>query len=227
MPKRTRSASMDPTSLSQSQKSSRSGGKKIALYKSPKKNLWSPTAIHRFIRHEYQPGWVSVPNGTAMDAGINFRLDRTPGNAELSTLFDQYRIVKAVVRIMARQGPGGATGNVTNVADLYMGRYFGVEDPDDALPPGSTNTLMQYNKVKQARWNEDMVFTVYPHVNIDSATTAVGAGDFMSVKSPWLDMANTSVQHYGLKFHSDVNTQTFNLEFDYKITYYIECKVSR
>jgi len=218
---------MDPTSLSQSQKSGRYGGKKIVLYKSPKKSLWSPTAIHRFIRHEYQPGWVSVPNGSALDAGINFRLDRTPGAPELTTLFDQYRIVKAVVRIMARQGPGGATGNVTNSADLYMGRYFGVEDPDDAIAPGSTNALMQYNKVKQARWNEDMTFTVYPHVNIDSATTAVGAGDFMSVKSPWLDMANTSVQHYGLKFHSDVNTQTFNLEFDYKITYYIECKVSR
>jgi len=217
---------MDPASLSLSQKSAKSGGKKISLYKSPKVD-WSPTAIHRFIRHEYQPGWVAVPPGNALDAGIDFRLDRTPGNLELSNLFDQYRIVKCVVRVMARQGPGGATGNVASAADLYIGRYFGVEDPDDANAPGSNNTLMQYNKVKQARWNEDMVFTVYPHVNIDSATTAVGTGDFMSTRSPWLDMANTSVQHYGLKFHSDVNTQSFNLEFDYKITYYIECKVSR
>lgn len=232
MPYRSRSSSMaDPASLSLSQgivtkRAKKSSGKKLSVGKSLSLKSWAPE-VHRFIRHEYLPGWVSVGTGNAVLAGINFRLDRTPQFAELAVLFDQYRITKVIVRIMARTGAGGPSGNVTASNDLYLGRYFGVVDYDDALAPANINELMQYKNVQQARFNEDMVFTLYPRVNIDAAVTAVGAGDKVSVAAPWLDMQNTSVEHYGIKIASDVNQASYNLEFDYKITYFIECKHQR
>lgn len=233
MPYRSRSSSMaDPASLSLSQgivtkRAKKSSGKKLSLSKALSSKSWAPE-VHRFIRSEYRPGWVSATTGNPVLAGVNFRLDRTSGAAELASLYDQYRIVKVMVRIMARTGAGGPNGQAVSAAnDLYIGRYFGVVDYDDALAPANIDQLMQYKTVQQARFNEDMVFTLYPRVNIDAAVTAVGAGDKVSVAAPWLDMQNTSVEHYGIKIASDVNQASYNLEFDYKITYFIECKHQR
>jgi hypothetical protein len=124
-----------------------------------------------------------------------------------TALFDQYRIDEIEVWITPTyQNSSG--GNVNS-------RWLSVIDYDDSNTPGTTGALLQYSNVVDCTANEGCYRRFRPHVGL---TTNSAAGTAYSNKlSDWIDSANVTAQHYGIKlaaFQSAV-TSTYNLVVRY------------
>jgi len=121
---------------------------------------------------------------------LNFTLNQMQNVSALTSLFDQYRIEKVEVWILARNG-GVALG-----ASAFYGQLLSVIDYDDSTTISAAQAEAYSNCViSDARVGHYRAFV--PHI-----ATAAYSGTFTSYaneNSPWIDCASSTVQHYGLK----------------------------
>lgn len=122
----------------------------------------------------------------------------TPQISEFTTLFDQYKIltysVTFIPRFDSRDTAYGA-GTIADIPTIYW-----VTDQDDATVPTTVSTLMEHPKVRYARMNRPVTLTIrFPCIADSIYSSAVVTG-YATRKAPWIDMASTSVQHFGVKY---------------------------
>lgn len=136
---------------------------------------------------------------TGVYGALAFQLSDLANSSTFSSLFDQYRFEKIRLYIRAR----------TNAASLFntaspnaaVPRVFIVIDRDDSTAPTAITDLMQYDSVATFTGHEDCVIDLVPNV-----TPAVFSGGAFSgysslpSNSTWIDIANTAVPLYGVKF---------------------------
>jgi len=139
--------------------------------------------------------------------GTYFTINSLDQISQLSAVFDQYRIVEIEAWIIPTNiGSTGTSGGGN-------GLLHSVIDYDDAIVLSSEGQALDYTNVLSTPSNEGHYRRFTPH-----AAVAVYSGAFTSygnVEAPWIDLASTSVQHYGLK---TVVTQV-NTAFAYNVVY--------
>jgi len=182
-------------------------------------------------------GANNTTNNTLYSMGLAFSMDMLPDYTEFTTLFDQYRIKKAIIRFRTWATSNGVEANGANNNPQLAALMFSQLDYDDnTAPPVSTAGINQMREYDSFRTNN--FITKYKPLKMSCtpriAMAAYGGGVFSSyanMKAPWIDANSPSVQHYGMKFLWNVIAPgaaiDYNLFFIPEVTLYFECKNTR
>jgi hypothetical protein len=131
--------------------------------------------------------------------GTYFQLNDIPQAATFTSLFDQYRIDKITVVFTPNLAITGIF-SAANALLLTPPQLWYAIDYDNASVIAPLTSLMEYEGVRmvQAQDGKPITITFKPR-----AALAAYAGAFTSyanVGNMWIDCANTTVQHYGVKW---------------------------
>lgn len=110
--------------------------------------------------------------------------------SSLAAVFDQYRILTIEWWTQPRNSESFGAG-------VNPGIFATAVDYDDANSPAAAPEIYDYENALIGNGTSVHYHRWHPH-----AATAMYAGAFTSygnVTSPWIDMASTTVQHYGIK----------------------------
>lgn len=235
MPKRSRSRS----AVLRRFKRARSVGRLVSkrgrmTYNKVRKNFSLNT--HRFSR--FSAAQTLDMTGNEQPLSFEFLFNSLYSYSEFTTLFDKYRLDKAVVYIQMINNPNAvvATNNSTNVTvnttptgwntTNWYPKLWYITDHDDS----STTTIAAIKErvgVKCCVLKPNVVkkITVKPAVAVQIYKTAVAAG-YGPRWGQFIDMANPDVPHYGLKTVFDPlgldPAGTYSFRYEWKL--YFTCK---
>lgn len=168
------------------------------------KSLLNPNKIYRhvvrgvpfYITNNFNGGGLG--SGTSMSLPLQFG---TLVNAsEFDALYDSYRIMSVKYTFFPLANSHDMAGLDSTLNYGQMQPLFYVIDYDDATPY-NINQMFQCAGMKSVQYGKRFAIKFRPHVNTDVSTPI--SLSRQSVKSPWLDIANTTTQHFGVKFHID------------------------
>jgi len=160
---------------------------------------------------------------------------------DFSNLFDQYRIKMVVLKLYLINVPenplyvGDASAQNVNAATSYINnvntypKLWYVSDSDDSSAPGSINAMKEIQGVKCRVLNPRKPVTIILRPGILTPAYKAGATWGYSLsKGRWVDMANTDVPHYGLKYAIEAQNTEVSVNFPYKLRWetkiYFNCK---
>jgi len=164
-------------------------------------------------------GPTIIPSTTLDQQGaLSFALSSLPSYTEFTALYDQYRIIQAVVRFIP-------TSQVSTSTPLLT-----VLDFDDAATPSAVTDIQQYATLQITESGGYCERVLNPH-----PATAMYSGAFTSFGSPsggprgpWIDSASPSVLYYGLKYYLVAQTaNNTSINWDSTITLVFQCKYLR
>lgn len=185
--------------------------------------------MHRFVR------WTLPVTNTfstvTSESAFVWNFDSLLNNADFTSLYDRYRIDYIQCRAQLVNNPDGAfalnsttPGNSTN----YYPKLWWCPDYDDSAAE-TLDDLKQRSKTKCVVLQPNKVykFGVKPAILAQTYRTAVSTG-YSPKWGQWIDMAQTNVPHYGIKYVLDAlnlnppDEQPFKVIFDFKV--YFSCK---
>lgn len=112
-------------------------------------------------------------------------------------LFEQYKILSIEVRWNPRFQPGVVPFASSGLQSVPM--YVAFDPADNTAPPNNSTMLTYKNlKIKSVFKPWKMIF--YPQIFEELDATAFST---VSSKKNWVDIANTSLVHHGLKIFGD------------------------
>lgn len=158
---------------------------------------------------------------------IAFRLDDLDQTTTFSSLFDQYRIDKVLLRMYSRNG---AT-NVFNIAapngSIPLG--YVTLDIDDATAPASVSAVRQYDKCQTFNGNTSVDIEVTPRPTAALYAAGAFSGYTTAGYEPWIDIANADVPHYGVKMAIGglTPTTTSSFTWDIEAHYWVSFRSTR
>lgn len=184
------------------------------------------TNIHCFKR--WTPSVTTTCSGSTSESALVFTFGDMINYSDFTSLYDRYRIDYVVVRAQLRNNPsaisvlGTSGGNATG-ANYYPKLWY-CPDYDDGEQE-TLDALKQRSKTKCAvlQPNKVIKFVVKPAILNQTYRTSVTTG-YAPKWGQWIDMAQTNVPHYGLKYVIDAlgldpaNDFTVQFEFMYHIT---------
>jgi len=171
-----------------------------------------------------------VANAYAHGGAFKFELAHLTNYAEITNLYDNYRIKMVYVHVIPSfnsseiaYGTASATGSM----GIPMMHY--TVDNDDAVVPTSRSKVTENSYAKSRRLDSPFTIAVRPRAQNVVATTAGSAAAGMLPANQWLDCDSTTVPHYGLKFWLDefptVTSATGSRPFlKFTCTYILEAK---
>jgi len=117
----------------------------------------------------------------------------------LTGVWDQYKI--ALVRVhMINQSKNSFSGQNNSP-------HYSAIDFDDSTVPANIAAIQQYQAVKIVPPNQSVTTEIYPRLALDS-----GSG-FVNQNAGWVDCADGTVQHYGLKGVIPIQTTAVRFNF--------------
>lgn len=148
------------------------------------------SSLHRFTRI-----FDSIIITPTSDGGgaYDFRLSQAAGFAELTVLFDQYKIEGVEMTFTASQSSNSA---------FVWPRLFVCYDPDDSDVPANKNVLLERGNTKIHTFNpmrRSYKVNVLPVAVLDTDTSA-GLRPAMQAPKGWIDCNQANVLHYGVKY---------------------------
>lgn len=202
-----------------------------AMVKRIKRGMMRPSRnCHSFRRWGNPERWdVSGASGLG---GMTFSLSDVLGYSEFENLYDRYMITCVVLRFRLINNPdstwalnvGGSVGTQTN----WFPRLFFCPDYDDNSAE-SIAVLRERAKTKMRvlRPNQYFKVVVKPACTVQTYYTSTGAGYAPKWKQ-WIDMSQSGVPHYGLKWGVDTSGIDPNDSYPFKLEiekqYYFKCK---
>lgn len=132
-------------------------------------------------------GSNSVPTFLGQSFNVNAHVNQW---SSFANIFDQYRV--ACIEAWLIPGMSGTTTTNTGTQSLYS-----VTDYDDANTPSSNDNLLQFTNVIVSPSTNGHYRKWVPH--IAEAAYSGAFSSFANKTAPWIDVASSSVQHYGLK----------------------------
>lgn len=159
---------------------------------------------------------------TLNNIAIPFALNDLPNASEFVNLFDQYRILKVVVKARPYLAENNTT--ISSITNANVTPYVHVvTDYDDATPLSVVADYQQYQNYSRHSMGRGFTRVIYPAVAIAMYQTAVSTG-YGNKRKQWIDCANSTVPHYGIKF--GINGAglgvTTSYAIDTELTYYME-----
>jgi hypothetical protein len=120
-------------------------------------------------------------------------------------VFDQYKIdlIEVWLEPSGSALVPGYNGNV---------KIFSVIDYDDANVPTSVAQLQQYENCTSARCTDGHYHPFKPHIAVAVYNGAFTG--FLNKPCDWIDVASSSVQHYGFKYGIDVSIGSGDVRLD-------------
>lgn len=179
---------------------------------------------------------MTLPTGSALvgslirQGGISdvfaswaFCLADIPNVASVGALFDQYRIDEIHFRLRSRN-PAVYIANIASPNNNFTAPLI-VIDRDDNTAPTTLGELQQYDNCQQisAQDSIDVIFepSITPSVFSAGAFSGYAVDDSGKY---WLDVANTSIPHYGIKvgmpaLASTASKYDWDVEAIYKVSF--------
>jgi len=143
---------------------------------------------------------------------INYQFTNLDNKVSLGALFDQYRFVAARIHVV----PNANAVGVTTAGTVDYQPVYSVVDYDDSIAPASQAAMRAYDTCIELSPGESCMRTIEPRADVASVI-AVAAVSTTTVPSPWVDVAVTTLPHYGFKLltpQADVaqtSLQTWNV----------------
>lgn len=153
------------------------------------------------------------------------------GAAEFSALYDRYMITRVVMKIRLVNNVDAifkindtASYNPTN----WYPRLFSCPDYDDNTPETVTQLKERARtKFRLLKPNSYLTYVIKPAVSVQTYRTTLAAG-YSPKWNQWIDMNQTDVPHYGMKFALDCSgidpSDTIPFKLEIERTYYFKCK---
>lgn len=165
--------------------------------------------VHSFKR--WAVSSTKLGGATAAGAGYAeaFTFNQLPSYSEFDVLYDRYMLTTVVFKVQLINNPDAgyyvANNTLANAANWYP-KFWYVTDYDDDTTPTTLDELKQYAKTKHfvLQPNKEYKIVIKPAVNIQTYRTATTTGYAPKWKQ-WIDIAQTDVPHYGLKYWIDPN----------------------
>lgn len=122
-----------------------------------------------------------------------FRLNSVPGSAELTSMYDQYKICGVKITFF----PGQTQSSTVALADQVRGnaRFLTAIDYNDGTPPANADELRQYESCKVHSYLDKVVRYI-------PAPKFVNAGTGQTV-ADWLATASNTTNWFGLKYFGE------------------------
>lgn len=156
---------------------------------------------HEFSR--YGAAGTLTCSGTESPASFDFKLQNVEGYNEFTTMFDQYKIRKVVMKLQLISNPDAAYPlNTTQSSAIANGvnwfpKFWYVRDYDSV----DTETIAEMKQRCDAKFfvmkpNKEYSIVISPKVLVQTYRTATSTG--YAPKPLWIDCAQSDVPHYGL-----------------------------
>jgi len=178
--------------------------------------------VHHFKRTcELAPAIVAN-SVAAVFGSIQFTLGMLPNVSEFTALYDQYRINK--IKVVLVPALTGLDGNPQSTS-YYMPNFHSILDYDDSNAPTALSQLMEHPNYRRTRGQRDHKRYFTPAVAAEIYQSGVSTSYSQKFKQ-WLDLASTSVPHYGLKYCVDVGNPAGGTQWAWRqyVTFYFSCK---
>lgn len=176
--------------------------KRKAMYRARKQRFRRISNTFYHFRRSFNSTTIQSAT-TASGFAYTYKLADLPGLVDFSSLFDAYRINKVVTRITPLQS------NINANSSDAPAQAIAFIDYDDATPPVDANEFNQRANLRYlAVTNSNVgkcprsnIFVFRPKLITDAKDTGGTTYSMVwsSRKNPFIDMAYTSVNHYGLK----------------------------
>lgn len=201
-----------------------------------KKSLAKALSMHSYSRYATTPDDYSLTS-TELDGSPSFLFNLIKGYSEFTALYDRYRITSIQLNVTLITDPTAANPtniNATNATTYYNNptnwypKFWYVRDYDD----DTTITLAvmrERSGVKMFIMRPNKVYriNVRPAILNQTYRTSTTTG-YAPKWRQWIDMAQTDVPHYGLKWILDTqgldpsDSYPFKIRIEYK--YFFTCK---
>lgn len=207
-----------------------------ALVKRVKRGLRRPSLNCHSFRRWGTVERYDLTGSAALNGAMVFSLSDMPGVAEFEALYDRYMITAVVLRFRIINNPDSVLmlNNNNQSASLvyqttnWFPRLFYCPDYDDNNAE-TLSALRERAKTKMKVLRPNMYFkaVIKPAVTVQTYYTTVSAGYAPKWKQ-WIDMSQSSVPHYGMKWVLDTSGinplagQPMKLEIEKQ--YYFKCK---
>jgi len=141
---------------------------------------------------------------------------QTLGNMPaFQTIYDQYSIRKIVIKFIPKFNLMASTTSSSV-------QFTSVLDYDDNNPLPNPGAAWQYQSCKMTRGTQIHTRILKPCAN--AVFDAVGGG-LAPKKSPWLDLSNLNVPHYGVKLACEqLPSGATPLDYDLQVVFYMAFK---
>lgn len=169
--------------------------------------------IYTFKRTQYLSNALVIPLGSSFSFNsFSFNLASLPDVTNFTALFDQYMIKRVKWTLIPRTTDTSLTTGVNN----YNTQTYSVIDWDDVVAPTSINDLCQYQNMKATQGSKIHSRSFAPAVRITAEGTTNAPKQYQ-----WLDLANTSVPHYGVKcaFNQGSAPQIYDIRVDMTVCF--------
>lgn len=207
-----------------------------ARYNTKKARLDKRINIHSYARWATTPEDITV-SSTEFDGCFTPSFDLIKAYSEFTALYDRYKITNVQIQLSLITNPNSA--NPTNIAAASATTYYNNPtnwypkfwylfdyDDDSAI---SLSVMRERSKVKCFILQPNKLYKINlkPSILVQSYGTAVTTG-YTPKWNQWVDMANTAVKHYGMKYVVDTqgvdpdNTYPFKVRMEYR--YFFTCK---
>jgi len=158
---------------------------------------------------------AQATDATLVFGSMAFSLQDLDQVTSFTALFDQYRIDRVVVQIKTRNP--SANFNAASTANATPPSTYWVIDRDDSTQPTTLAQLRQYDNVQEAAVSDNVEIDLQPSVTPALYASGAFSGYGVSRTGIWLDVANVSIPHYGVKFGiTEISATATN-------TYYWDC----
>lgn len=168
----------------------------------------------------FQSANVVASNSGAVSNSYSFNIASLPDITDFSNLFDQYKLNAIEVTFI----PNITSNDMNPVSTYYeMPNVHSIIDRDDDAAPGALTNLMQYPSYRRTRghqvhkryWKPALAQTIYK----------TGATTGTAQKGPmWLDLADTTIPHFGLKLYIDQTNASTNIKYSMYVKYFLQFK---
>lgn len=179
-----------------------------------------PSNVHHYKRTFLASDTLPIGPGLYYK-GFYFKLSSLPNYTEFTSLYDEYRVNKILVKAIpnfsgSNLGPQGTSSVLQQIPNLHS-----VIDNDDSTDPTSLNELLQYGNHKMTRGNRihSRLFTPAIQMASYEGSTQINVEKYKA----WINCANPDVRFYGVKYALEGSNVTQG-QFNVYVTMYISCK---
>jgi len=159
----------------------------------PRRNLGIFHSSERFNLGLFTP----ATNVLDLHTALTFSINQVQNITHLAGMYDEYRINKVILTFR----PISTETTLSTLSSAFPGKLLVVRDYDDNTPLTSQDQYYQHKDCKMIpmAFNKKLTVALTPAVLAANYQSAVATA-YGSKYKQWLDMASTSVPHYGVKF---------------------------
>lgn len=175
--------------------------------------------IYSFKRCIANPGTLQGNAVSPFITGQANTFSQISGSSDFANLFDQYMITYMQITFYLRIDPSAQPAATAAYPKLHF-----VRDYDDANTPANINELREHPRLatRVLTPNRPVKFGWKPAVLTNLFLTAITNG-YAPKWNVWVDMANTTLPHYGCKYAIDNFTNTAYF-VDTEMKFWFKCR---